>query len=106
MIKKIDKKHTDQIWKITEDIGDTPIKCLIRTLDGRLISRTYGVNPEEIEATTKLIAAAPELLESLKMMTSLCKIKHGNIDKDVYDEILKAEQMTENATKTNKNANQ
>lgn len=58
-------KHTPAPWKITEEIGDNPINSIIRTLDGRLISRTYGINPEEIEATTKLIAAAPELLEAL-----------------------------------------
>ena len=61
---------------------------------------------EGVEAMNKLIGdrskieqAAPELLEALRIMTSLCRIKYGNLDKDVYDEILKAEETIEKATK-------
>lgn len=45
----------------------------------------------EPEANAHLIAAAPDMLEALEVMTSLCRIKYGNLDKDVYNEILKAE---------------
>lgn len=61
-------KHTPAPWKITEEIGDIPMKSIIRTLEGRLISKTYGTNVEEIEATTKLQASAPELLEALEFL--------------------------------------
>lgn len=47
---------------------------------------------KELEANAQLIASAPDLLESCKIMTSLCRIKYGNLDKKIYKEILKAEQ--------------
>lgn len=33
----------------------------------------------------------PEFLESLNVMTQLCRLKYGNLDAEVYSEILKAE---------------
>lgn len=44
------------------------------------------------------LASAPELLESLAVMTSLCRLKYGNLDEDVYAEILKAEAAIRKAT--------
>jgi len=46
----------------------------------------------------QLLAAASELLESLAVMTSLCRLKYGNLDEDVYAEILKAEAAIRKAT--------
>lgn len=36
------------------------------------------------------------VVDALSIMTFLCKIKYGNLDKDVYNEILKAEQALNN----------
>jgi hypothetical protein len=41
-------------------------------------------------ANARLIAAAPEMLESLRIMSQLCALKYGNLDADVWAEILKA----------------
>lgn len=80
-------KHTPSPWKITEEIGDIPMKSIIRTLEGRLISRTYGTNVEEIEATTKLQAAAPELLEALQ---NVRKHMTAHIPEKIFDLVDKA----------------
>lgn len=45
-----------------------------------------NLNPNIFERTKALE-------KSLTVMTSLCRIKYGNLDKDVYAEIEKAEQL-------------
>lgn len=50
------------------------------------------------EANARLIAAAPELLEALQVMTALCLAKYGNMDSDVYSEIEKANTAIAKAT--------
>jgi len=39
------------------------------------------------------------LLEACEIMTGLCRVKYGNLDKKVYSEILKAEQVLAEAKK-------
>lgn len=58
----------------------------------------YDFETEESEANARLIAAAPDMLQSLAVMTSLCRLKYGNLDKEVYEEILKAESVIIKAT--------
>jgi len=41
----------------------------------------------------------PELLEELKTMTALTRIKYGNLESDVYVEIKKAEAIIANCEK-------
>jgi hypothetical protein len=48
-------------------------------------------------ARRQLMDAAPGLLESLKIMTALCRLKYGNLDADVYAQIEKAEALIQNA---------
>jgi hypothetical protein len=52
-----------------------------------------GYPREQRLADAKLIAESPELLKQLTVMTALCRLKYGNIDKDVYTEILKSEDI-------------
>lgn len=51
-----------------------------------------------LPANARLIESAPELLEALDVMTCLCRLKYGNLDEDVYAEILKAEAAIRKAT--------
>jgi hypothetical protein len=41
-------------------------------------------------ANARLIAAAPELLAALKIMTPLVRLKYGNLDSEVYLQTEKA----------------
>jgi len=45
------------------------------------------------QANTDILAAAPDMYEELKIMTALVRLKYGNLDTDVYKEILKAERI-------------
>ena len=61
----------------------------------------YGRTKEEAEANAQRIVKAvnmhDELIEKLKLMTSLCRLKYGNLDKEVYDEIEKSELLLKKA---------
>lgn len=49
------------------------------------------LSKEEKCQNVRAIIYAPELLKQLKIMTSLCELKYGNLDKDVYVEIVKSQ---------------
>ena len=57
----------------------------------------YIAQRDKIEANMKLIASAPDMLQQLTLMTALCRLKYGNLDKDVYAEILKSEKVIKEA---------
>jgi hypothetical protein len=48
------------------------------------------VTTEQDDANANLIAAAPELLESLESVLTLARLKWGNLDKDAWAEFEKA----------------
>lgn len=50
----------------------------------------------EVKANAKLICNAPDILKSLITMTSLCKF--GGLDENVYNEILKSEEIIKKVT--------
>jgi hypothetical protein len=89
-------KHTRGNWEVkglkVQILPNDPMNTIT-------ICQVFG-SPTEREnmANAKLIAAAPDLLEALNMMTSLVRIKYGNLDKDVYKEIQKAEAALTKAT--------
>jgi hypothetical protein len=47
----------------------------------------------ELKATKNVALYNSELLQSLVVMTALCRLKYGNLDEGVYKEILKAEEV-------------
>jgi hypothetical protein len=53
----------------------------------------HGTPEEEKEANARLIAAAPELLKYLIIMTELVKLKFGHGDDLVYQEVKDAENV-------------
>lgn len=77
-----------------EDDDDRPMSILGLTMD-EVAGIDYGGAGRRL---AQLFVVAPELLESLGVMTQLCKLKYGNLDKDVYAEILKAEAVLAKAT--------
>lgn len=66
--------------------------------DGMLfeVAEVWGIDIDDVHdersrANANLICAAPQLLEALEVMTALCRLKYGNLDKEVFAEIEKAE---------------
>lgn len=59
-------KHTSGQWHAKEYHGITDIRTDAHTINGMTIC-SINEDMEEAEANAKLIAAAPELLEALKM---------------------------------------
>lgn len=49
------------------------------------------IGDDLVNFSEKWIAQRDSLLEALKVMTSLVRIKYGNLDADVYKEIEKAD---------------
>lgn len=85
-----DAKHTPGPWR-AECVGkhwnnpDIDSWIVTFTDDGeQIVDHVYEA------ADAYLISAAPDLLASLDVMTTLCAIKYGNIDAHVFAEIKKA----------------
>jgi len=94
-------KHTPAPWLINVKDKFCYEDWLYITDDKDRVICKVSSNWEQLnvnEANAKLIAAAPELLGALRVMTSLCRIKYGNLDKEVYEEILKSEAAIKKAT--------
>jgi hypothetical protein len=93
-------KHTGLPFEIVKGTEHFYIKS--KKYPENYIVKSCGDN-EESEANMQFIIIASnnhyELLEALKTMTSLVRIKYGNLDKKVYEEILKAEKLLSNAEK-------
>jgi len=56
-----------------------------------LNEEVFNAHQDEADRQARIARAAPQLLEALEVMTSLCRLKYGNLDADVYAEIEKAE---------------
>ncbi len=97
-------------WKVSTNADSQDI--VIRDMDTNNIVATiekdcFAKNPtEEIQklaAIGHIIRQSAywhdELVKQLSIMTSLCRIKYGNLDADVYAEIEKSETLIKNATK-------
>lgn len=87
-------KYTAGPWGLTSD-GMTVRSSHTEANDYRSehVASLDHYRPEresERQASARLIIAAPELLEALEAMTSLCALKYGNLNADVYAEIEKA----------------
>lgn len=83
-------KHTPGPWNvagltITADAGnpEQPIAHIVQFLPKF---------SHETEANARLIAAAPELLAALVAMVGLVRLKYGNLDADIWGEVVKAEE--------------
>lgn len=74
------------------EFSDTSIASVFGLPQNCTMSEVEG-NPRWAEGLKRahVMAAAPDLLESLKVMTAFCRLKYGNLDPDVYAEIQKAE---------------
>lgn len=95
-------KHTPGPWQFYTE--PQPNGCPI-VGDGRGLmvamlahSIHYQDQKSEALANARLIAAAPDLLEALAVMTDLCAIKYGNLDAEVWSEIKKARAAIAKAT--------
>ena len=86
----MEKKHTEEYAKKLGDIYENTFIPPNGTESEDFVAGYMAAIRE---------TAAPELLEALEIMTSLCRIKYGNLDKDIYEEILKAESAINKATK-------
>ena len=93
--------HTPAPWELERD--PSHYNSLSTIVGGEKSSKCHGrqmivnvggfANLDEQEANARLIACAPELLEALKVTTSLCRLKYGNLDAEVYNEILRIESI-------------
>ena len=87
-------KHTKGKWRIKNKIN-------IKTINGKCIADIWGfdVTEKEIEANAKLIASAPELLESLIELENIVSLLVDFDGKSVYkDETKKARNTIKKAT--------
>lgn len=62
---------------------------MLRLRDKMVMANYLADNADANNA--KLQATCDELAEALGVMTTLCRLKYGNLDADVYAEIQKAE---------------
>jgi hypothetical protein len=86
-------KHTPGPWVQTCESID-PDWHIVTTKGGAIVANVFA--PQSSNA--RLIAAAPDMLEALRTMTALCKLKYGNLDADVWAEIQRAEAIAAKAT--------
>lgn len=85
---------------LTKCVGvSVPGEVAVDPLDVRIIARSWLSKPadtelhQQAEQLTALSSQRDELATSLSLMTSLCRLKYGNLNKDVYAEIEKAESL-------------
>jgi len=83
------KEHTKGPWDSVQ--GSTTGRTVIATASTKARRNVAHVGGPDREANARLIAAAPDLLEALKIMTGLVLIKYGNLHEDVNAEIAKAD---------------
>lgn len=98
------KTFTPGPWEACEHSwSDTSVTAKDKTLFTMSIyDEATEETQEELEAQmnadARFIACAPDLFEQLAIMTSLVRIKYGNLDKDVYAQIEKAEALLTKAS--------
>jgi hypothetical protein len=104
LVKELNSKRTQGEWIAIFD-NDLPIKSFLGSkFDSDLINKAIaeGLTNEnknhktDLQYTALAVNNFASVADALAIMTSLCKIKYGNLDKDVYNEILKAEQALNN----------
>ncbi|HEX7844359.1 MAG TPA: hypothetical protein VF476_01085 [Chitinophagaceae bacterium] len=95
-------KHTTGPWKVCEHswsdssiTGSGQTICTISICD-ETTEETQEALGAEMDANFKLIAVAPEMLETIKMLLSLVKAQGAN---DEWLEVIEANRILKKATK-------
>ena len=95
----MEKKFTEGNWNVSDDTSEC---YLVKSDDGGLIAFVYdgdiddeAIHMDVVQANAKLIAAAPELLESLIALVNGC-LSDSESDKVVS--LRKAKQIIKKAT--------
>lgn len=94
-------KHTPGPWIVSPygdgfEVDSAAGLCIAQTQQLRQTKRKE--DHAERKANARLIAAAPELLDKLRTMTSLVRLDYGNLDADVWQEIQETEALIAKAT--------
>lgn len=87
--KKAIEKEAEEMYPVK---GRNPNWSAINNLrEGYMAAATKYAGA--IACSTASDPDAGKMKRSLEIMTALCRIKYGNLDKDVYEEIEKAEEV-------------
>jgi hypothetical protein len=79
-------KHTPGPWTVYDDSNDGKTNRIEIAARGKTVARIYQSVPEEDLPNARLIAAAPDLLEALKMAVSaLERSDYIQMDGDSFD---------------------
>jgi hypothetical protein len=91
--------HTPTPWEIWKKPSESNPSVVIAQKEGnKFITQTVGGNDEANAAfIVKAVNEREELLNLLRGMTTLTKLKYGNLDKDVFLLIEKAENFIKKA---------
>lgn len=88
-------KHTAAPWEYTASTPEDGFECFIicagKGYSQRQIANVNGTQDEKSEANARLIAAAPELLEALKVLVANGGIGSEDMFDDAREAIAKAE---------------
>jgi len=93
-------------WSIRYDYNvEGPLRRLVAStaghqsnVDGDNIDKENKENAQAIASLPDLIEEARRSINSLIVMTALTKLKYGNLDKDLWEEIVKAEKRIKDLT--------
>lgn len=77
-----ESKHTPGPWKSFQRLSQDGLPEIVVTAENGCPIAVVS-NHAEFKANTRLIAAAPELLEALKVCAALINIQNGNLHQDV-----------------------
>jgi hypothetical protein len=74
-------KHTPGPWKACRDICHFDTLSEVKSDTGLIVAEVGGIGVEDQAANTRLIAAAPELLEALQEIVTITDRKHDAWDR-------------------------